>query len=436
MSVDLTIYKTGNNVDAANRASINIKNNNEKTQKTGFDGVIVSGMEVDTKKLDKNTYTSLIKQADDVKSQIMQSASDAKANLKALFNRLSGADAVKIDEDGFNLNDATPDDCVNIIERIKIELAAHCDTYTGDMSGIDVSKIEKVVGSAGMAQQVAANMQDTGLPLTDDNISDMAESLSGMENGSLSEDTKNYLVKNNMQPTIKNIQIAQAASKGFGDKMQTLSRQELEQLMPQIKEIIGKAKLEVNDNNINNAITFISQDIPVTEQNLVYKNQLDMINLDYDETSLKIAQGMADGSKAEEVSLIKDYDSAVVIADAIDIVKNADYDAARDKQAQIEQRIKEIEYMLQNAEIISEEQMDLNVVKPGTTVTILDLSLDDPEEEKYTIVGSFETDPVNGKISNESPLAKALIGHGVNEIVTVGVAEAYDVKIVDIEFTA
>lgn len=327
MSVDLTIYKTGNNVDAANRASINIKNNNEKTQKTGFDGVIVSGMEVDTKKLDKNTYTSLIKQADDVKSQIMQSASDAKANLKALFNRLSGADAVKIDEDGFNLNDATPDDCVNIIERIKIELAAHCDTYTGDMSGIDVSKIEKVVGSAGMAQQVAANMQDTGLPLTDDNISDMAESLSGMENGSLSEDTKNYLVKNNMQPTIKNIQIAQAASKGFGDKMQTLSRQELEQLMPQIKEIIGKAKLEVNDNNINNAITFISQDIPVTEQNLVYKNQLDMINLDYDETSLKIAQGMADGSKAEEVSLIKDYDSAVVIADAIDIVKNADYDA-------------------------------------------------------------------------------------------------------------
>ena len=119
-----------------------------------------------------------------------------------------------------------------------------------------------------------------------------------------------------------------------------------------------------------------------------------------------------------------------------DLSENADYDAARDKQAQIEQRIKEIEYMLQNAEIISEEQMDLKVVKPGTTVTILDLSLDDPEEEKYTIVGSFETDPVNGKISNESPLAKALIGHGVNEIVTVGVAEAYDVKIVDIEFTA
>ena len=117
-----------------------------------------------------------------------------------------------------------------------------------------------------------------------------------------------------------------------------------------------------------------------------------------------------------------------------DLSENADYDAARDKQAQIEQRIKEIEYMLQNAEIISEDQMDLKVVKPGTTVTILDLSETDAEPESYKIVGFTETDPLNGKISNESPLAKALIGHGVNEIVTVGVAEAYDVKIVDIEF--
>ena len=117
-----------------------------------------------------------------------------------------------------------------------------------------------------------------------------------------------------------------------------------------------------------------------------------------------------------------------------DLSENADYDSARDKQAQLEQRIKEIEYMLQNAEIISEEQMDLNIVKPGTTVTLLYLSEKDSEPETYTIVGSFETDPVNGKISNESPLAKAVIGHGINEIVTVGVANAYDVKIIDIEF--
>ena len=88
----------------------------------------------------------------------------------------------------------------------------------------------------------------------------------------------------------------------------------------------------------------------------------------------------------------------------------------------------------ENAEVISEEQMDLKVVKPGTTVTILDLSEKDAEPESYQIVGYTETDPLNGKISNESPLAKAVLGHGVNEIVTVGVADPYDVKIVNIEF--
>lgn len=117
-----------------------------------------------------------------------------------------------------------------------------------------------------------------------------------------------------------------------------------------------------------------------------------------------------------------------------DLSENADYDSARERQAHLESRIKEIDYMLQNAEIISEEQLDTKVVKPGTTVTIFDLSEKNPVEEKYTIVGSFETDPLNGKISNESPLAKALIGHSVNEIVQVGVANPYEVQIKDIEF--
>lgn len=116
-----------------------------------------------------------------------------------------------------------------------------------------------------------------------------------------------------------------------------------------------------------------------------------------------------------------------------DLSENADYDSAREKQAHLETRVKEIDYMLQHAEIISEEQMDLNVVKPGTTVTIVDLSEKNAKPESYKIVGSFETNPTQGKISNESPLAKAILGHGVNEIVTVGVAEPYDVKIKKIE---
>ena len=106
-----------------------------------------------------------------------------------------------------------------------------------------------------------------------------------------------------------------------------------------------------------------------------------------------------------------------------DLSENADYDAAREKQAHLESRIKEIDYMLQNAEVISEEQMDLKVVKPGTTVTILDLSEKDAEPESYQIVGYTETDPLNGKISNESPLGMALLGHEVGDDVLVELAD-------------
>lgn len=117
-----------------------------------------------------------------------------------------------------------------------------------------------------------------------------------------------------------------------------------------------------------------------------------------------------------------------------DLSENADYDSARDRQAHLEARIKEIDYMLQHADIIAEDQDGDKIVKPGTTVTIVDLSDKNGKPESYKIVGSSETDPGAGKISNESPLAKAMLGHGEDEVVTVGVAESYDVRIMKIEF--
>ena len=117
-----------------------------------------------------------------------------------------------------------------------------------------------------------------------------------------------------------------------------------------------------------------------------------------------------------------------------DLSENADYDAARDKQAHLEARIKEIDSMLLNAKIIDDSDRDVTVIKAGATVTVLDL--EDNTEDTYTIVGTFETDPLNGKISNESPLAKAMMDHKVNEIVTVGVAQPYDVKILNIKYNS
>lgn len=116
-----------------------------------------------------------------------------------------------------------------------------------------------------------------------------------------------------------------------------------------------------------------------------------------------------------------------------DLSENADYDAARDRQAQVEARIRELDAMLQNIELISEDAQvrGNNRVRLGSTVTIHDLDLD--EEATYTIVGPVEADPLQGKLSNATPLAAAILEHQIGDVVTVLVAEPYQVKIVKID---
>ena len=100
-----------------------------------------------------------------------------------------------------------------------------------------------------------------------------------------------------------------------------------------------------------------------------------------------------------------------------DLSENAEYDAAKDEHRDIEARIDEIEKILKNAEVVVEEEVDLDKISVGCRVKILDMEYD--EELDYKIVGSTEANSLKGKISNESPVGKALLGAKVGEVVTV-----------------
>ena len=113
-----------------------------------------------------------------------------------------------------------------------------------------------------------------------------------------------------------------------------------------------------------------------------------------------------------------------------DLSENADYDAARNEQAVLEDRIKRIEKMLENYEIINEVSKDK--VALGCTVCIK--YIDDDETDEYKIVGSQEADPFASKISNESPIAQALMNHKAGEVVTVESPNgSYQVEITEIK---
>ena len=100
-----------------------------------------------------------------------------------------------------------------------------------------------------------------------------------------------------------------------------------------------------------------------------------------------------------------------------DLSENAEYDAAKDEQRDIEARIEEIEKILKNAEVVVDEDVDSGKVNIGCTVLLFDEEFD--EEVEYKIVGSTEASSLQGKISNESPVGKALIGATVGQTVEV-----------------
>lgn len=100
-----------------------------------------------------------------------------------------------------------------------------------------------------------------------------------------------------------------------------------------------------------------------------------------------------------------------------DLSENAEYDAAKDEQRDIEARIEQIEKILKNAEVVLDEEIDLNKISIGCVVRVLDIEYN--EEEEYKLVGSSEASSLQNKISNESPIGRALIGAQVGDIVDV-----------------
>ena len=109
-----------------------------------------------------------------------------------------------------------------------------------------------------------------------------------------------------------------------------------------------------------------------------------------------------------------------------DLSENSEYDDAKNEQAKIEARIVELEAMLKNVEIIKDIKGAAKTVVVGVKVTVYDEEFD--EEDEYHVVGSTEADPANNKISDESPVGRALIGHKVGDVVSVE-APAGEIKL-------
>ena len=100
-----------------------------------------------------------------------------------------------------------------------------------------------------------------------------------------------------------------------------------------------------------------------------------------------------------------------------DLSENAEYDAAKDEQRDIEARIEQLENLLKNVEVVVEDEIDLESISVGCKVKVMDLEYD--EEMEFTIVGSTESNSLQNKISNESPVGRELLGKKVGDVVAI-----------------
>lgn len=136
----------------------------------------------------------------------------------------------------------------------------------------------------------------------------------------------------------------------------------------------------------------------------------------------------------QNLKVVRRAEVAVKIKEARaqgDLSENAEYDAAKEEQAEIESRITQIQNMLKKAQVIDESEFAAGVVNLGNKVRIFDKEFE--EEDVYSIVGSAEADPMNGKISNESPIGRALLGHQVGDIVSVETPDGFiEIEILEI----
>ncbi len=122
----------------------------------------------------------------------------------------------------------------------------------------------------------------------------------------------------------------------------------------------------------------------------------------------------------EELKTVRRKEVAEKIKEARgqgDLSENAEYDAAKEEQGEIEARIALLEKMLRNAEVIDDEEVSSDIISVGSKVKVYDNEFE--EEVEYTIVGSAEADPMENKISNESPVGMGLLGHKIGDDVVI-----------------
>ena len=260
---------------------------------------------------------------DEVEQAGAMDAGERKAQMAVLAETTSPEDYKKMQEDGFSLDDTASNKIVNETDKIKAQLAKAGVDISKFGDDLDFEQLAQITGSPELAAQIANSLREADLPLTDDNFKqiaetvDMADSLSPLDDGAVK-----YLIDNQLEPTVQNIYFAEhSASAGYIPAEQ----QDISSFLPQVKNIIVSAGLEVNDDTIVTSKWMLENDIPLTKENLTYAQALRQTELTTGSEAVAglSAEALGEGKGAQDAVILSGYTWMEQAKDAVDTVENA-----------------------------------------------------------------------------------------------------------------
>lgn len=260
---------------------------------------------------------------DEVEQAGAMDAGERKAQMAVLAETTSPEDYKKMQEDGFSLDDTASNKIVTVTDKIKAQLAKAGVDISKFGDDLDFEQLAQITGSPELAAQIANSLREADLPLTDDNFKqiaetvDMADSLSPLDDGAVK-----YLIDNQLEPTVQNIYFAEhSASAGYIPAEQ----QDISSFLPQVKNIIVSAGLEVNDDTIATSKWMLENDIPLTKENLTYAQALRQTELTTGSETVAglSAEALGEGKGAQDAVILSGYTWMEQAKDAVDTVENA-----------------------------------------------------------------------------------------------------------------
>lgn len=260
---------------------------------------------------------------DEIEQSGSMDAGERKAQMAVLAETTSPEDYKKMQEEGFSLDDTTSNKIVTVTDKIKAQLAKAGVDISAFGDDLDLEQLAQITGSPELAAQIADSLREADLPLTDDNFKqiaetvDMADSLSSLDDGAVK-----YLIDNQLEPTVQNIYFARhSASAGY----MPAEQQDISSFLPQVKNVIASAGLEVNDDTIATSKWMLENDIPLTKENLTYAQALRQTELttSAENVAALAAEAVSEGKSAQDAVILSGYTWMEQAQNAVDTVENA-----------------------------------------------------------------------------------------------------------------